>query len=46
MNSIMEIEKLKLPVNAIQKLSLARDIEAVTEVVRKAARISKNTPQI
>ena len=34
----MEIQKLKLLVNTIQKLSLARDIDTVTSVVRTAAR--------
>ncbi len=34
----MDIQKLKLLVNTIQKLSLARDIDTVTSVVRKAAR--------
>ncbi len=35
---MMEIEKLKLLVNTIQKLSLARDIDTITEIVRNAAR--------
>ncbi|MDP3392997.1 GAF domain-containing protein [Sediminibacterium sp.] len=34
----MNIEKLKLLVTTVQKLSLARDIETITDVVRKAAR--------
>lgn len=34
----MDVEKLKLLVETIQKLSLARDIETITDVVRKAAR--------
>lgn len=34
----MDIQKLKLLVNTIQKLSLARDIDTVTSVVRTAAR--------
>lgn len=34
----MDIEKLKLLVNTVQELSLARDIETITEIVRKAAR--------
>lgn len=34
----MEIKTLKLLVNTIQKLSLARDISEITGVVRKAAR--------
>lgn len=34
----MDIEKLKLLVNTVQKLSLARDIETITDIVRKAAR--------
>jgi GAF domain-containing protein len=34
----MEIQKLKLLVSTIQKLSLARDINTVTSVVRTAAR--------
>ncbi|MBL7937363.1 MAG: histidine kinase, partial [Bacteroidia bacterium] len=34
----MNIEKLKLLVNTVQKLSLARDIETITDIVRKSAR--------
>lgn len=34
----MNIEKVKMLVNTIQKLSMARDIETITEIVRKAAR--------
>lgn len=34
----MDIEKLKVLVNTIQKLSLARDLDSITEVVRHAAR--------
>lgn len=34
----MDIAKLRILVNTVQKLSLARDIETITDVVRKAAR--------
>lgn len=34
----MDIEKLKLLITTIQRLSLARDIESITDIVRKAAR--------
>lgn len=34
----MEISKLRLLVNTVQHLSLARDIDAITDIVRKAAR--------
>lgn len=34
----MDIEKLKLLVDAIQQLSMARDIDTITDIVRKAAR--------
>lgn len=34
----MDIEKLKVLVNTIQELSLARNIETITDIVRKAAR--------
>lgn len=34
----MEISKLRLLVNAVQHLSLARDIETITDIVRKTAR--------
>lgn len=34
----MDIDKLKLLVNTVQELSLARNIETITDIVRKAAR--------
>lgn len=34
----MDIEKIKLLVNSVQELSLARDIETITEIVKKTAR--------
>lgn len=34
----MDIDKLTLLVNTVQELSLARNIETITEIVRKAAR--------
>lgn len=34
----MNIEKLELLVNTVQKLSLARDIDTITDIVRKTAR--------
>lgn len=34
----MDIDKLKLLVNTVQELSLARNIETITEIVRTAAR--------
>lgn len=34
----MDVEKLKLLVTTVQKLSLARDIDTITDVVRKVAR--------
>ncbi len=34
----MDIDKLKILVNTIQELSLARNVETITDIVRKAAR--------
>lgn len=34
----MDIEKLRLVVNTVQHLSLARDIESISDIVRKTAR--------
>ncbi len=34
----MDIEKIKLLVHTVQKLSLARDIDTITDIVRKTAR--------
>ncbi len=34
----MDIDKIKLLVNTVQELSLARNVETVTDIVRKAAR--------
>lgn len=34
----MDIDKLKLLVNTVQELSLARNVETITDIVRKAAR--------